>query len=637
MARSGKLRLNYKIKSVLKFLSIVPTRFKVLFAICLLLTMISSILEVTTISMSYFVIKILLEPDLLHAKMNTGIASIFSLNIFHSPLGLAYGFVSLVILSLICKFYSRTMFISFNSRLGSYIASSTLNSFISRDYIFHKNTNSADILYTIYHDASAFIYGIATPISVLISNAIILANVLVFGFIAFGLKFLLAFLFIATILIIPGALLLKMSKTTAIQIDYYGRLLVRKQIEAIHGIRDVLMLNLQKQIINTYAKDDLRFRLFSARYESLRLIPQSIISSLPAIVLSCSCVYYLVFLSGEGADSFFALLSTLFVILQRLNVVSNEILNSVTQISLNRVSARKIIDTLLASRYQLIDSTTAQVSLKTNRPDKSDIAPYAKTVSINRSAEQKLLLNQLSFCYGDKNIINSFSLSIKSGDFLGIAGSSGSGKSTLCDLILGLLIPASGTIKFQIDNSSSYLLSKDSSYESVCSWRRNFSYVPQDIYLRDASILSNICLDSKLDHQRMNKAIELSLLKTYVNDLPDGINTILGERGVRLSGGQRQRIALARMFYEPKPIIVLDEATSALDNLTEASILHNIHKHCINSIVICVAHRLTTLEDAHKIIVLNDGVITESGTFYELKNKQGSLLRRMIDSNIGNG
>ena len=166
--------------------------------------------------------------------------------------------------------------------------------------------------------------------------------------------------------------------------------------------------------------------------------------------------------------------------------------------------------------------------------------------------------------------IESFSLDIEVGNTIGIIGPSGSGKSTIINLFLGLLEPQSGNIK--VDNFS---IKKN--YKS---WQQNIGYVPQNIYLTDDSFLSNIAFgekEDKIDLKRVKEIIKDVKLDDYINNLPNGLNTYLGERGVRLSGGQLQRIGIARALYNDPPVLVLDEATSSLDMETEEKIMKAVN------------------------------------------------------------
>ena len=216
--------------------------------------------------------------------------------------------------------------------------------------------------------------------------------------------------------------------------------------------------------------------------------------------------------------------------------------------------------------------------------------------------DREITIDNIVFRYpgGKENVLSGISFSIPKGSFVGIIGPSGAGKTTFVDILLGLLKPKSGTIKcdgFDI-------------YQSIRGWQKNLSYVPQDIYLIDASIKENIALGIKsddIDEDRINEVLKMAELYDFVCQMPKGIETFVGERGVMLSGGQRQRIGIARALYRNPKILVLDEATSALDNHTEKSITDTILKLKGKITIISIAHRVSTLENCDFKVELNRG------------------------------
>ena len=188
---------------------------------------------------------------------------------------------------------------------------------------------------------------------------------------------------------------------------------------------------------------------------------------------------------------------------------------------------------------------------------------------------------------------------------MGLIGSSGAGKSTFVDLILGLLEPSQGEIladEFPIKNN-------------LRSWQNSIGYVPQNIYLTDDKLLKNIAFgidEVDISMKKVEKAIEQSNLKVFVESLENGLETFVGEGGVRLSGGQRQRIGIARAFYNDPSILVLDEATSALDHKTEEKIIDEVNKVKGNKTVLIISHRLNSLKHCDEIFEINNSSLLKS-------------------------
>jgi len=226
---------------------------------------------------------------------------------------------------------------------------------------------------------------------------------------------------------------------------------------------------------------------------------------------------------------------------------------------------------------------------------------------------ETLKLNNVSFSYKNSSriTIENINLEINNGDIVGIIGPSGSGKTTLIDIILGLLNNSSGTIKFN-----------DMDLEkNLKSWQSQIAYLPQEIFTLDKSLKQNITLtldDCDIDKVKFDHSIKMSKLEGLIDELPEGINTIIGEKGIRISGGQRQRIALARAFYFERNILIFDEATSALDTETEKEIMNEINQLKGVKTIILIAHRLSTLNICNKIYKLEKGRIVSSGTFQEI-------------------
>lgn len=251
--------------------------------------------------------------------------------------------------------------------------------------------------------------------------------------------------------------------------------------------------------------------------------------------------------------------------------------------------------TVAANNYTLTHLEEEILQLEKETEVTSAVQPSITPLIFDR----EILLDNLTFCYQnpDYPIIKDFSLTISKNESIGISGPSGSGKSTLVDLILGLHSAQKGSILVDDQKLTN---------ENMTSWRRLIGYVPQDIYLVDETIAENIAFGippEKIDESALKQAAEgAQILEFIEKELPQGFQTIVGERGVRLSGGQRQRIGLARALYHKPQILILDEATSALDNQTELAVMETINKLQGTLTIITIAHRLTTLERCDRII-----------------------------------
>ena len=197
-------------------------------------------------------------------------------------------------------------------------------------------------------------------------------------------------------------------------------------------------------------------------------------------------------------------------------------------------------------------------------------------------------------------------MTIKKGDFIGIIGETGSGKSTLINLLIGLLKPSEG--KVEVDEFNINL--------NLPEWYKKIGYVPQSVYLIDDTIKKNIAFglpNDDIDDDLVGKAVEKASLNKFINDLQSGLETIVGEKGIRLSGGQQQRIGIARALYRDPEILILDEATSSLDQATEKRIIESIKFFKGKKTIIIVTHRLFTVKNCGKIFFVDKGKVTKQG------------------------
>ena len=221
----------------------------------------------------------------------------------------------------------------------------------------------------------------------------------------------------------------------------------------------------------------------------------------------------------------------------------------------------------------------------------------------------------VSYSYNnEKNIIINLSFKINKNSSVALVGESGSGKSTIIKLIMGLIKYDKGNIL--IDDKELSKLNLNSFYDNV-------TYVSQEAPIFDGTLRENLIFDKKIPDEEIIKVLNLVCLDKFYEKLENGLDTEIGEKGVRMSGGERQRVALARLFFDDSKIIILDEATSAMDNITEKLVMENVVKQLDNKTLVVIAHRLETIKDVDKIYVLSDGIIQEEGKYNELLDKNG--------------
>ena len=231
--------------------------------------------------------------------------------------------------------------------------------------------------------------------------------------------------------------------------------------------------------------------------------------------------------------------------------------------------------------------------------------------------EGDIVFNEVNLSYTDTNIqaLKNISFTLKEGNTLGIFGKTGSGKSTIANLVCRLYDTSSGSISFEKTNIKNLNLN---------SLRTAIGYIPQDGYLFSGTIRENIAFSSDtIDNQKILEAAKKADILDEINNFKEGLDTIIGERGVQLSGGQRQRLAIARTFYKNPSLYIFDDCLSAIDATKEQRILKQLKVESKAKSSIIISHRISTLKDADKIIVLDNGEITESGSHIELLSQEG--------------
>lgn len=280
----------------------------------------------------------------------------------------------------------------------------------------------------------------------------------------------------------------------------------------------------------------------------------------------------------------------------------------------------------LLPAFQLIYTSLAQVkanlaafdSLEKDLVDSQDASTGKPASEAGKlSPKTSIALNNIHLSYPGKEekALNGLNIDIPVNQVIGLVGASGSGKSTAIDVLLGLIQPQQGQL--EVDGNTL-------DGEQLRSWQNNVGFVPQAIFLADASIQENIAFGippEEIDPERVKKAAQMAHLDELLERLPEGLETRVGERGIQLSGGQRQRIGIARALYDDAEVLVLDEATSALDGITEKLVMDAIHDFSGKKTIIMIAHRLATVKACNCIYLLEQGRVVDQGSYEELVKK----------------
>ena len=451
--------------------------------------------------------------------------------------------------------------------------------YLNQDYSFHLMKNSSKLFSNITEEIKNFRLNLVDPF-------LVISTEIIFIFVIAALLILiepLATTITAIFIIVIAFFYINFTKSkisyVALKRQKHEALKIQHLKQGLNGIKEIKISGKENVFLDIFDKHNQETVDSRAKLALWTSIPRYLLEFLSVAGISVLAILFV----RNGGD-LKSLLPTLGVFL----VATFRLLPSTV----------KIVQSYGKIRFGLPSS-----NLLRNELDQSKIKPQIKKDFQNNIINNfnKLSFKNISFQYpnSNKNILDNISLNINKGDKIGIVGPSGSGKSTFIDLLTGLISPSKGEV---------YLNEKLVNLKSK-NWFKKISYTPQFIFLSDDTILNNIAFGVKkedLNIENVKKASELSELKNYIVNLNQGLNTFIGEFGIRLSGGQKQRIGIARSLYTNSEILILDESTSAIDLHTEEKIINNINTLSEKTIII-VSHRLSTLKNCNKIIEIKNG------------------------------
>ena len=502
--------------------------------------------------------------------------------------------ISAVMVAMVLIYVVRSLFLfwslwiqkGFSASVSGRLSQSLFSIYLRQPYMFHLQRNSSTLMRNAKNATSVVTCGV-DPFLVLLTDGLVAIAM-------FALLIAVEPVGTLAVLFVFGLSTFVFQRTTrrridnwGYQVDYHETKILQHLQEGFGGAKDVKVLGRENEFLSQHEKHLGESIRINRIYSVILTLPRSFMEIITIVGL-CLLVVSMVVRGRELAD-IVPILGLFAAAAFRVMPSINRLLMATQTLIFNR--------SIIASVYKdfLLDS------------------PDSLTVKSNTKFASQLELVDVSFQYPTAATasLQNVSLVVKRGEAVGFVGPSGAGKSTLVDVILGLFAPTSGVVK--VDGQDVQ--------QNLRNWQNQIGYVPQAIYLTDDTLRRNVAFglnDENIDDNLVRDAIRLAQLEEFVATLPEKLETVVGERGVRLSGGQRQRIGIARALYHNPSVLVLDEATSSLDTPTEHGVMQAVQALQGSKTVLIVAHRLSTVEYCDRLYKIENARITEEGTFDEV-------------------
>lgn len=467
------------------------------------------------------------------------------------------------------------------------------NGYLHQSYTFHLQRNSAQLIRNVVNETSQFTGGLISGLTILVESCIILGvGILLLVIEPLGT------VTVVTILGLAGWGFYRITHNHLLQWglarQFHEGMRIQHLQQGLGGAKDVKLLGREADFLAQYEIHNRGAARMMERQNTLQQLPRLWLELLAVIGLSA--VVLISIAQGKPMGVLIPTLGVYAVAAFRLIPSANRVLGSIQNV-----------------RYTspVIDTLYAEMQLLNEQPSASSGALL--------SFRQTLTLEKVCYAYpsAETSALCDVNVSIPCGASVGFIGGSGAGKSTLIDLILGLLTPTSGSV----------LVDGIDIQTNLRSWQDQIGYVPQSIFLTDDTLRRNVAFgipEGQIDESAVRRAIRAAQLGDFVKELPQGLDTVVGERGIRLSGGQRQRIGIARALYHDPSVLVLDEATSSLDIATEQGVMDAVKALQREKTILIVAHRHSTVAHCDHIYRLDKGRGVEDGTAEKILQKYGT-------------
>ncbi|MCL2717349.1 MAG: ABC transporter ATP-binding protein/permease [Lachnospiraceae bacterium] len=579
-------------KIIKKLKKILNPRQKKSMILLVFMMLISAILETASIGMLIPAVTIVMDP--VAVETNRYISFIYQTLGFKS----VGAFTIFVMVALIFFFILKNLFLFFQTKMQmkfvytNQFATSRrmMINFMKRPYEFYLGADTAVIQRSITSDVNNM-WGLILAFLQLLSESVVFLGLAILCIVS---EPLISLIFSLMMIIVLGVIkfILQpiMNRTGKENQEFYSGLF--KWInQSVSGIKEIKIAAKEHYFINEYAKCGKGFVNAVQRFNLFSATPRLLIET---IAISAMILYILIkSLQGTMVDDYIPILSAIALAAMRMIPSANRINNHLTSIAYFEPFLMGVSDSL---QDEINDENIVY-----------DEAAYEEEFQRLKTLpklniKKEIILSDITYKYPgtDVLIFDHAEMTIPIGQAVGVVGTSGSGKTTVIDIMLGLLKLETGRILADGSNIS----------ENYDSWLKNIGYIPQTLFMVNDSIRRNVAFgltDEQIDDEKVWYALREAQLEDFVRGLPEGLDTGIGERGIRISGGQRQRIGIARALYDDPEILVLDEATAALDNETESAIMDSINRLHGRKTLVIIAHRLQTIEKCDIIYRIENG------------------------------
>ena len=558
------------------------------------LMLIGTVLEMFSLGLVVPIVGLLVNPDYIDRVpfVHSLFGDLTTTQYVLGAMGLLIGVYIVKTIFLIWKTWVQR---GFSNSVTLRIAQDLYENYLRQPYAFHLERNSAIMIRNSQSSAS-LMSGVIDPLLLIASEFLVSGGLFILMLLLEPVGSLAAIVIFGSFSVIFRRITSRrITKWGEAQNSYKGSIIQHLQ-QGFSGVKDIKILGREDYFVASYQRDLSGNAYVQRRYAVAQTLPRFSMELLTIICLGL--LVSLMVLSDKALSDILPVLSLFGAAAFRLLPTLSQVINSFMSININR---------------PIVNDLYADLALP---------IPAVTTDQKSRKLLDRIDVEGLSFSYArtTRDALNNVSISIRRGEAVGLIGSSGSGKSTLVDILLGLLKPTSGQVR--IDGNDIH--------QNLRGWQDQIGYVPQSIFLTDDTLRRNVAFGlpkEKIDDEAVKSAIRLAQLEEFVASLPDGMETLVGERGVRLSGGQRQLIGIARALYNNPDILVLDEATSSLDTETEHGVMQAVQALQGDKTVIIVAHRLSTVEYCDRLYRLENAQIVDEGTFSEVTSRTKDLPR----------